>query len=97
MPRKAHLSVSLLSTAYGAGTRQTVSSCEDRKFKGLEFSEILTVPQIVAINNLASYGVWWDRIRGVADRQIQLALPNHKCTPREQPTPAHQSVAHHLI
>ena len=48
--KKAHLSVSLFDTAYGAGTRRTVVGSEGTVFAGLDFDGKFGVPQLVTIN-----------------------------------------------
>lgn len=44
------------------GTRRAVACRKGREFAGLEFDGFLGVPQRVAINKSAGYGVWWNRI-----------------------------------
>lgn len=60
------------------GTRRTVYCCEGRGFAGLEFDGFCGVPQRVAINKSAVYGVLWNRIRdlkGVTDFSIEINHP----------------------
>ena len=59
--KKAHLSVNLFDTAYGAGTRRTVSYCEGMGFAGLELGGFSSVPHRVAIYYLVLCGARWNR------------------------------------
>ena len=55
--KKAHLSVSLFDTAYGAGTRRTVAWGEARFSAGLELRGRFGVLLLITINRSASYGI----------------------------------------
>ena len=54
--------MSFFNTAYGAAPDERFFCCEGRGFAALEFVGNFGVPQRVAINEVAVYGVRWNRI-----------------------------------